>query len=165
MTLPSDPAVPQNADDSVVAQRAIAFPEDEKIHEERLKGLSRPKGPEMRRTLTQEDRELADAGYEHLDASKQKKTGSEDDNNIDIQEHKMSFATLENELKASFDVQDASKSRGLTEEEAKARLQRDGPNVLTPTKKRSALMKVCNSQWYCIGIQFYVVSFSLSTDY
>lgn len=132
-------------DDAIIAQRAIAFPESEKIREERYIGQSRPKGPEMKRTLTQEERDLADAGYEHLDASKQNKHSPAEPANVDIQEHKLALAALEDALNTSFDYKDASRSYGLTSEEAKARLQRDGPNILTPTKKKSALRKVCGS--------------------
>jgi sodium/potassium-transporting ATPase subunit alpha len=95
----------------------------------------------MERTFTQEDRELAQAGYEHLDTSNQNKKDSKDDS-VDITEHKLSFTSIESTLQITFDPKDASKSLGLTEQEAKNRLERDGPNILTPPKKRSALMKV-----------------------
>lgn len=36
----------------------------------------------------------------------------------------------------------ASTAQGLTEPEAAARLAKDGPNVLTPPKKKSAFRKV-----------------------
>ncbi|KAF5349512.1 hypothetical protein D9756_009023 [Leucocoprinus leucothites] len=122
-------------------QRAIAFPADEKPHDHI--GQHRPKGPEIKRTLTQEDRELAEAGYEHLETAKQKQTknNSSEDTDLDISEHNLSFDAIENTFGTSFDHKEAPKSRGLTEQEAKTRLQRDGPNVLTPPKKRSALMK------------------------
>ncbi|KAF9453646.1 aminophospholipid-transporting P-type ATPase [Macrolepiota fuliginosa MF-IS2] len=94
----------------------------------------------MKRTLTQEERILADAGYEHLDA-KQNKGSTPEPTNVDIQEHRLSLSALEETLDTSFDYKDASKSEGLSEEEAKARLQKDGPNVLTPTKKKSAFRK------------------------
>ncbi|KAF5344223.1 hypothetical protein D9756_011250 [Leucocoprinus leucothites] len=122
-------------------QRAIAFPADEKPHDHI--GQHRPKGPEIKRTLTQEDRELAEAGYEHLETAKQKQTknNSSEDTDLDISEHNLSFDAIENTFGTSFDHKEAPKSRGLTEQEAKTRLQRDGPNVLTPPKRRSAFMK------------------------
>lgn len=129
-------------DDGVIAQRTIAFPPNENNREERHIGQSRPKGPEMKRTLTQEERDLANAGYGELDASKQNNRTSEP-TNVDIQEHRLPLSALEEALDTSFDYKDASQSQGLTEEEAKVRLQRDGRNVLTPPKKKSALRKVC----------------------
>lgn len=53
----------------------------------------------------------------------------------------MSFAELASALQTSIDPKDAGNSAGLTSEEAKARLQRDGRNVLTPPIKKSALRK------------------------
>ncbi|KAJ3570119.1 hypothetical protein NP233_g4614 [Leucocoprinus birnbaumii] len=142
MTSPSNPP-PRievvGAEAINTTQRAIVFPADEKAHDHI--GLHRPKGVEMRRTLTQEDRELAEAGYEHLEAAKQTKNSSSEGTDVDISEHKLSFDGIASNLGASFDHKDASKSRGLTEQEAKNRLQSDGPNVLTPPKKRSAFMK------------------------
>lgn len=132
-------------DDAIIAQRTVAFPESGNIREERHIGQARPKGPEMKRTLTQEERDLADAGYEHLDISKQNKRGPAEPTSLDIQEHRLPLSALEEALDTSFDYKDASKSYGLTEEEAKTRLQRDGRNVLTPTKKKSALRKVRGS--------------------
>jgi sodium/potassium-transporting ATPase subunit alpha len=42
----------------------------------------------------------------------------------------------------SINAGNPSASSGLTAEEAQARLARDGPNQLTPPKKKSALRKV-----------------------
>ncbi|KAI0818674.1 aminophospholipid-transporting P-type ATPase [Irpex lacteus] len=82
----------------------------------------------MKREMTKEDKELAAAGYEHLEERKAKaKPGDTDGlNNVDITEHKLAFDELQ---------KDPGASVGLTSEEAKARLARDGPNVLTPPKK------------------------------
>lgn len=117
--------------------RIIAFPPEHVIHEEKIH--PRPRGVEMKRNLTQEDRELAAAGYHHLD-TKQTKTGPEQkETRVDIHEHSLPFCDLEKVLNTSLDLKDAARSSGLSEEEAKERLSRDGPNMLTPPKKKSAL--------------------------
>ena len=119
-----------------VANRAVAFPDDN-IREEK----TRPKGVEMKRTITQEDKELAAAGYEHLDASaKQRKL---EEANLDIQEHKLPLDAMADTFKTNFNTKDPGHSLGLTAAEAGRRLQQDGANVLTPPPKKSALRKVC----------------------
>lgn len=126
--------------EEITAVRTVAFPdEDEK---EKPTNAPRTKGVEMNRSLTQEDRDLAAAGYEHLEAAKTKPGAPAVGENVDIQEHRLPFDGLEAALKTSFDPKDASKSEGLTPEEAAARLIQDGKNVLTPPKKKSALRKV-----------------------
>lgn len=131
--------------------RAIAFPPDEVIHEEHEKhghghdfrsGAVRPKGVEMKRELTQEDKALAAAGYEQLEEQKAKEKKEFD--KVDISEHKLPFRAFKKALEADFDTKSPGESHGLTEAEAKARLARDGKNVLTPPKKKSALRKVRN---------------------
>lgn len=122
------------------ANRAVIFPEEHPIREEKITASTRPKGVEIRRTLTQEQKELAAAGYADLEHPKEDK--DQDDSKVDIQEHRLPFDALVDELKTSFDVQDPAHSLGLTTDEAKVRLQRDGPNILTPPKKKSAFRKV-----------------------
>jgi sodium/potassium-transporting ATPase subunit alpha len=117
-----------------VANRAVAFPDDN-IREEK----TRPKGVEMKRTITQEEKELAAAGYEHLDASaKQRKL---EEANLDIQEHKLPLDAMADTFKTNFNTKDPGHSLGLTAAEAGRRLQQDGANVLTPPPKKSALRK------------------------
>ncbi|KIM49561.1 hypothetical protein M413DRAFT_59017 [Hebeloma cylindrosporum] len=96
----------------------------------------------MKRTLTQEEKDLAAAGYEHLHPSSNvNKSKDEKEKNIDITEHQLGFHALVDMLKTNFDVKDPGHSFGLTADEAKSRLQRDGPNILTPPKRKSALRK------------------------
>lgn len=127
-------------DHATAATRAVAFPdaEDEKSH------ARRPPGVSMKREITQEDRELAQAGYEHLDEEKAKQGGQRDLGNVDIVEHKLALTDLEVELKTSFDTKEPESSEGLSSQQAKERLAKDGPNILTPPKKKSALRKVCS---------------------
>ncbi|KIM87383.1 hypothetical protein PILCRDRAFT_772356 [Piloderma croceum F 1598] len=108
----------------------------------------------MKRELTQEDRKLAAAGYEHLEEQKAKKgqTKAEIDN-VDIQEHHLSFEELKQAHNASFDTKDPAQSPGLTSEDAKARLARDGQNILTPPKKKSALRKYFD----CLNTMFNIL--------
>ena len=133
-------------DEEAHATRAIAFPDEHtEIHEEKTHhGHLRPKGVEMKREMTKEDMELAAAGYEHLDEHKAKgEKGDKSFDNVDIQEHRLSFEKLGAELDTAIDTKDPGSSYGLSVEEAKERLSRDGPNVLTPPKKKSALRKAC----------------------
>ncbi|KAF9036806.1 aminophospholipid-transporting P-type ATPase [Panaeolus papilionaceus] len=92
----------------------------------------------MKRTITQEDKDLAAAGYEHLDANK---APAEETRQVDIHEHSLSLEGLLAELKTEFNVNDPVHSFGLSTDEAKARLATNGPNVLTPPKKKSAIRK------------------------
>ncbi|KAH9948142.1 aminophospholipid-transporting P-type ATPase [Amylocystis lapponica] len=94
----------------------------------------------MKREMTKEDKELAAAGYEHLEEKAKGKKGVDPKlDNVDIEEHHLSFHELGPHLETSIDTKDAAGSYGLTSAEAKERLVRDGPNVLTPPKKKSPL--------------------------
>lgn len=124
--------------------RAVAFgpaPDDDINHEYRH---TRPKGVEMNRVLTQEDKELAAAGYDHLDQAK-KVEGKDDQEkvkNVDITEHMLSIIEIPTALGTRFEPKDPGASLGLTKTEAEERLKSDGPNALTPPKKKTALQKV-----------------------
>lgn len=122
--------------------RAIAFPHEATPFEEKLPtGGIRPKGVEMNRTLTKEEKELADAGYGRLE--EQKAIHAEQDlGHVDITEHAIPLNDLNDKLSTSVDVKDPGNSNGLTSDEAKQRLAKNGPNILTPPKKKSALRKV-----------------------
>ena len=127
--------------------RVVAFNPQEhgEIHEEKVHyGHPRSRGVEMKREMTKEDMELAAAGYEHLEELKTKaKTGDQDGlDKVDIVEHHLNFDELRKDLDTQIDVKDPGGSYGLTAEQAKERLTRDGPNILTPPKKKSALRKV-----------------------
>ncbi|KAF8529407.1 hypothetical protein JB92DRAFT_3106903 [Gautieria morchelliformis] len=78
----------------------------------------------MCRELTKEERDLAQAGYDHLE------------NNEIINKDE-----LQNALETSMITKEPSLSRGLFDQEVE-RLARDGQNVLTPPKKKSAVKKV-----------------------
>ncbi|KAJ7885400.1 aminophospholipid-transporting P-type ATPase [Mycena leptocephala] len=114
-----------------VATRAVAFHPEQEIEEK-----PRPKGVELKHTLTQDEKELAAAGYGHLD---EKKKAGVEEANVDITEHRVPLSSLGDTLKTSINTKDPGSSHGLTAAEAAARLQRDGPNILTPPKKRSPL--------------------------
>ncbi|KAJ4475627.1 aminophospholipid-transporting P-type ATPase [Lentinula aciculospora] len=96
----------------------------------------------MSRTLTQEEKELAAAGYGHLEKEKALQTDKDSDlGHVDITEHAISLTDLNDKLSTSVDVKDPGNSNGLTNDEATKRLAQNGPNVLTPPKKKSALRK------------------------
>lgn len=131
-----DPAIAGNAP----VPRGLTFPENVKDAEKVTRPI-KPGGPDvsLKRELTQEDKGLAAAGYESL---------KQDDKNekldhADVTEHQLNFAELADALKTSFDTKDPANSTGLTDAEVKIRLARDGPNQLTPPKKKSALRVVC----------------------
>ena len=141
-----DPDTPEEPDiKEVLHSRSVAFPADKGDaigeHEHRSKGV------ELRHELTLEEKELAKAAYDQIDASvKPKGSGgkakADDVKAADIHEHGLSFDTLAEELKTSFEPKEPGKSFGLDETEAQARLERDGKNVLSPPNKKSALSKV-----------------------
>lgn len=133
-----------HAEELLANARTVAFPnEQDDIYEEKIHhGHMRPKGVEMKREMTKEDMELAAAGYEHLQEHKGKK---DELDGVDVNEHHLSFDELGKALDSSIDTKDPGASHGLTSEEAKQRLARNGPNILTPPKKKSALRKVRRS--------------------
>jgi hypothetical protein len=59
-----------------------------------------------------------------------------------MHEHKLPLDALADVLKTTFNAKDPGHSIGLTADEAKTRLEQNGPNVLTPPTKKSALRKV-----------------------
>jgi len=140
-TQPSDPekleAFKSDKDIEVVATRAVAFPDDDDRHHDEK---HRPTGVELRREMTQEEIRLAAAGYDHL--TKDKPAEDSKFGDVDITEHSLPIHEVESLLSTSFNWTDPAQSRGLTSAEAEARLLRDGPNALTPPKKKSALQKV-----------------------
>ena len=130
-------------EDALAVARTVAFPnEHHDVNEEKLHHAHlRPRGVEMKREMTKEDKELAAAGYEHLE--EQKARGKDADlDKVDITEHRLPFAELGKALETNIDPKEPGSSYGLTSEEAKERLARYGSNVLTPPKKKSALRKV-----------------------
>ncbi|KAG6917021.1 hypothetical protein DXG01_004147 [Tephrocybe rancida] len=137
---------PSSHIEEVTTTRVVAFPSDVVEHEEKAINALRPKGVEMHRSMTQEDKELSAAGYEHLEAQKIKVGAPADASNVDIQEHRLPFSKIEEALQTSIDAKDPGGSYGLTAAEAQVRLQRDGRNVLTPPKKKSAFRKIQKSE-------------------
>ncbi|KAL0947648.1 hypothetical protein HGRIS_013735 [Hohenbuehelia grisea] len=139
---PEDPS-PRHVDDAQHS-RAVAFPPDDglHIHEEKHTniGVNRPKGVEMKRTITQEEKDLAAAGYEHLDEQRAKISQSKLEDG-DIQEHHLALSAIAEALDTSIDTKEPTASHGLTAEQAKFRLDRDGRNVLSPPKQKSAFQK------------------------
>lgn len=138
---------PVGSDVLAVVGRSVAFPPAEVDHgtEDKLTGgLNHHRDVEMRRELTVEDRELAQAGYDHLEEKKDLPTnnGGDELDKVDITEHRLKFNDLENALETNMITKDPSQSRGLELKEAAARLARDGKNILTPPKKKSAFRKV-----------------------
>ncbi|PLW24468.1 hypothetical protein PCANC_26441, partial [Puccinia coronata f. sp. avenae] len=93
----------------------------------------------LRRELTQDEKQLANAGYEELE-SKMKATELKGVS-ADISEHKLSPQQVAEAMGTSITLSNPSSSAGLTAQEAQSRLARDGPNQLTPPKKKSALRK------------------------
>jgi len=139
--------------------RAVLFPNDPEDVED---GKRRHKGAEMKRQMTQEEIQLAAAGYEHLEQAKTIATENNKLDEVDITEHRLSLTEVENVLNASFDYKDPSRSYGLTSDEAAMRLKRDGPNALTPPKKKSALRKVCSAATFLDNFILSHIFFSCS---
>ncbi|KAJ3517123.1 hypothetical protein NLJ89_g701 [Agrocybe chaxingu] len=133
---PSSDAITHGIEEHV-APKIVAFPEDG--HTQRGE-KNCPVSVEMGRTLTQEEQDLAAAGYEHLHPSS-KDSKARGEMHLDIFEHKLSFKKLEDILKTHFDVKDPAQSYGLAADQVEQRLQENGPNVLTPPKKKSVFRK------------------------
>ena len=130
-------------EEAIVTTRAVAFDHDGDDIQEKAPHGPRPKGVEMKKTLTQEEKDLAAAGYGHLEEQKARQAEKDSDlGNVDITEHNIPLLELDEKLRTSIDTKDPGNSNGLTSEEAQKRLAENGPNVLTPPKKKSALRKV-----------------------
>ncbi|KAF5367657.1 hypothetical protein D9757_010968 [Collybiopsis confluens] len=123
--------------------RVVNFPDEEIALEEKpYAGGVHPKGVEMKKTLTQEEKDLAAAGYEHLEEQKARQAEKDSDlGQADITEHNIPINELNEKLHTFIDVKDPGRSSGLSSEEAQKRLAENGPNVLTPPKKKSAFRK------------------------
>jgi sodium/potassium-transporting ATPase subunit alpha len=94
-------------------------------------------------STTLEKEEFGEAGYEHLEEAKIKHGKAAGGlANVDIQEHHLPFTKLNASLKTSINTKEPGQSQGLSPQEAKFRLLRDGRNVLTPPKKKSSFRKV-----------------------
>ncbi|KAI0312116.1 aminophospholipid-transporting P-type ATPase [Amylostereum chailletii] len=101
-------------------QRTVAFPDALNDDIEKI-DKSHHRGVEMHRQMTQEDMQLANAGYEHLDQAKAKAAVADDKmENVDIREHMLSIADLLQALNTSFEAKDPAQSHGLTSEDAAA---------------------------------------------
>ncbi|KDQ59725.1 hypothetical protein JAAARDRAFT_192199 [Jaapia argillacea MUCL 33604] len=134
---PDDATLPRHES----APTHVAFPEaPQDVNEEKRLGQMRPKGVEMKREMTKEDIELAAAGYDHLDEEKKATDGAKVEN-VDIVEHEYTFEELGSKLHTTIDTKDPASTHGLTTQEAQERLARDGYNILTPPKKKSAFQK------------------------
>ncbi|KAI9599991.1 hypothetical protein KEM48_000108 [Puccinia striiformis f. sp. tritici PST-130] len=93
----------------------------------------------LRRELTHDEKELANAGYEELE-SKMKAKAAEGAS-ADISEHKLTPLKVAEAVGTTINLANPSGSAGIAPAEAQSRLARDGPNQLTPPKKKSALRK------------------------
>lgn len=59
----------------------------------------------------------------------------------DVDEHKLSLAELAAKYKVDIDLRDPARSRGLSAEDARARLREHGPNQLTPPKELPPILQ------------------------
>lgn len=128
--------------DADPARPTVAFPPSNNDLNAEEKREPRQPGLEMRREMTKDDKELAQAGYDHLEPPKTT-TAKRDLGHVEISEHQLSAADLQSAMRTTFNAKDPGSTQGLSQTEVEARLQADGPNVLTPPKKKSALRKVC----------------------
>jgi sodium/potassium-transporting ATPase subunit alpha len=115
----------------------IQLPDDAVLHEARAPQT----GLELRREKTIEDRQLAEALHEPLAEAKAARKADDKMGNVDLTEHGLGFAALAAKFDTALDAKEPAASTGLTDADAATRLARDGPNQLTPPKKKSALRK------------------------
>ncbi|KAG6836592.1 hypothetical protein H0H93_006335 [Arthromyces matolae] len=146
----------------ITTTRGVVLPIDVVEHTEKP---LRPQGVEMNRSMTKEDKELSAAGYQHLETEKVQTNGPANATHVDIDEHHLPFSKIEDALKTSIDTKDAGSSHGLTMADAQVRLQKDGPNVLTPPVKKSALRKANFQNTYLGGILILVAFINASIDF
>ncbi|ORY46883.1 P-type cation-transporting ATPase [Rhizoclosmatium globosum] len=91
-----------------------------------------------------------------------KKKGAE--KKLDIDEHMLTFEQLQDRHKTSFESSKPQTSKGLTDAEAKKRLEENGPNILSPPKKKSpiflyleCLFNIFNALLLFCGVAQFVV--------
>ncbi|KAL0070553.1 hypothetical protein AAF712_002392 [Marasmius tenuissimus] len=98
--------------------RAVAFPDAPQpdTHDVSEKRRGGGGGVEMKRTMTQEDMELAAAGYEHLEegfAGRDAKGESKDDDKqVDITEHAIPIDMLGTQLNTDMDPKEPGRLSG-----------------------------------------------------
>lgn len=59
----------------------------------------------------------------------------------DVDEHKLTLQALAEKFKVDIDMREPARSRGLSAEDAKARLRENGPNQLTPPKQLPPILQ------------------------
>lgn len=116
---------------------------DEKRPISQIGGLEIKRELTLRRELTKDEKELANAGYEQLEAKKKAK--ALESRPADITEHSLTPAQVAEAHGTSINLANPSASGGISAAEAQGRLARDGLNQLTPPKKKSALRKYFDS--------------------
>jgi sodium/potassium-transporting ATPase subunit alpha len=95
---------------------------------------------EMRRELTKHEEHLTQALYHHI--SEEPAGGKKkEEKQVDIDEHRLTLDGLAQKFNTTFDSAKPGASKGLTAKDAEERLARDGRNVLTPPKRKSAFRK------------------------
>ncbi|KAG0148852.1 hypothetical protein CROQUDRAFT_40800 [Cronartium quercuum f. sp. fusiforme G11] len=135
------PSLPMGVN-SGTAPGGISFA-DEKRPMSQVAGLEIKRELTLRRELTKDEKELANAGYEQLEAKKKAK--ALESRAADITEHTLSPAKVAEAHGTSINMSNPSVSGGISAAEAQSRLARDGLNQLTPPKKKSALQKYFDS--------------------
>ena len=100
-------------------------------------------GSDQNRSTFVEKERFGEAGYEHLEAAKNRYgKATAQLANVDIQEHRLPFTKLTATFQTSINTKEPAQSSGLNSQEARVRLQQDGPNILTPPKKKHTFRKV-----------------------
>lgn len=121
-----------------VIEAKFTGPYHDTLRHERIYGVNKHE-------LTQEERELSAAGYDHLVDEIRAETISTDQNarkDNGITEHTLPLSRLADVLATKFNPTNPEMSTGLDEDEVNERLERDGKNVLSKGKKKSAWRKV-----------------------
>jgi sodium/potassium-transporting ATPase subunit alpha len=125
----------RNEDPGVFVVRALPSPYSQINHADRIASGGT--------ASVHSEKELGEAGYEHIEAEKfNRGKATAGLANVDIQEHRLPLSKLDATFQTSINVKDPAQSSGLSSEEAKSRLRRFGPNILTPPRKKSTFRKV-----------------------
>eukprot|EP00445_Apocalathium_hangoei_P057382 CAMPEP_0204090374 /NCGR_PEP_ID=MMETSP0360-20130528/188866_1 /ASSEMBLY_ACC=CAM_ASM_000342 /TAXON_ID=268821 /ORGANISM="Scrippsiella Hangoei, Strain SHTV-5" /LENGTH=530 /DNA_ID=CAMNT_0051039633 /DNA_START=76 /DNA_END=1665 /DNA_ORIENTATION=- len=84
---------------------------------------------------------MATKDQDHKDLGAAADQKGKESRNYDATEHKMSLAELKEKFETAIDEQNPKESKGLSDQEAKNRLLRDGPNAMTPPKQTPEIVK------------------------
>eukprot|EP00445_Apocalathium_hangoei_P043815 CAMPEP_0203976200 /NCGR_PEP_ID=MMETSP0359-20131031/100994_1 /ASSEMBLY_ACC=CAM_ASM_000338 /TAXON_ID=268821 /ORGANISM="Scrippsiella Hangoei, Strain SHTV-5" /LENGTH=534 /DNA_ID=CAMNT_0050914403 /DNA_START=60 /DNA_END=1662 /DNA_ORIENTATION=+ len=104
-------------------------------------GTSEPSGGAITSSVIALATAMATKDQDHKDLGAAADKKGKESRNYDATEHKMSLEELKEKFETAIDEQNPKESKGLSDQEAKNRLLRDGPNAMTPPKQTPEIVK------------------------